>query len=204
MKKVLSVFFVLLIFSNLFAQKNKTVLASSWRDPETQVKMGQFSKILVVAFVKNQANRKIAEDDIIKLLKSKGVASYQYLGDVQSSLSQGELAEKIRKDEFDGAIVMRLMNPDKELNYTPGTGTYPAEYNSFLPFFEGSSSRFNDPEYMSKHDVYAIETNLYSLKQNKLIWNGTTNSVDPKSVEKMIESIGKVLIGEMKKQGFLY
>jgi hypothetical protein len=202
MKQILSGLVAIFLCFNLTAQK--TTIAKSWRDPDTQVKMGQFGKILVVAFVKNPANRKIAEDDIIKLLKSKGVASYQVLGESQSMLTEEELAEKIKMEEFDGALVMRLINPEKEIEYVPGTGTYPAYYNDFYPYYGGSAKNFRDPEYMSKHNVYAVETNLYSLKENRLIWSGITTSTDPKSVDKMIASIGKIITAEMKKQGFLY
>ncbi len=202
MKHILSALAAMLIISSLFAQK--TTIAKSWRDPETQVKMGQFQRILVVAFVKNPANRKIVEDDIIKILKSKAMASYQLLGEGESTITDEELAEKIKNNGFDAAIVMRLIDPEKEIEYTPGTGTYPASYNSFYPYYGGSSRVFNDPEYMSKHDVYAVESNFYSLKTNKLIWSGITTSVDPKNVDKMVASIGKIISAEMKKQGFLY
>ncbi len=204
MKQILIGVLAALICTPLLAQKNKTTIVKSWRDPETQVKMGQFNKILVVAFVKNPANRKIAEDDIIKLLKSKGIASYQLLGEGPSTLTEEELVEKIKTEEFDGAVVMRLINPEKEMDYVPGTGTYPAYYNSFYPYYGGSAKNFHDADYMSKHNLYAVETNIYSLKESKLIWSGITTSTDPKDVDKMIASIGKLITGEMKKQGFLY
>lgn len=202
MKQILLLLTAMLILSGLFAQK--TSISKSWRDPETQVKMGQFGKILVVAFVKNPANRKIVEDDIIKILKSKAMASYQLLGEGKSTLTDEELAEKIKNGGFDAAIVMRLIDPEKEIEYTPGTGTYPASYESFYPYYDGSAMVFNDPEYMSKHDVYAVESNFYSLKTNKLIWSSITTSIDPKNVDKMVASIGKLISSEMKKQGFLY
>jgi hypothetical protein len=185
-------------------QKNKTSIVKSWRDPETMIKVGQFNKILVVAFVKNPANRKVVEDDIVKQLKSKGVPSYAVFGEGISDLNEEELAEKIKNEGFDGAIVMQLLNPEKEMQYTPGTGTYPASYNSFYPYYGGSAKKFHDPEYFEKHDVYIIETNFYSLTNNKLVWSGITDSVDPKSIDKLISSIGKLITTEMKKQGFLF
>jgi len=190
-----------------FAQnlaKNKTQISKSWRDPETQVKIGQFKKVLVVAFVKDQANRSIVENDIVKILKSKAIPSYQYLGEGKVTLTETELATKIMDDGFDGAIVMQLFDPNKELGYIPGTGTYPAQYKSFSPYYSGVSQKYYDEEYLKNHSLYAVETNIYSLKDNKLIWSGITTSTDPKNLDKMVASIGKVITDEMKKQGFLY
>jgi hypothetical protein len=190
-------------FSQILSQ-NKTQITKSWRDPETQVKIGQFKKILVVAFVKDQANRSVVENDIAKILKGKAVPSYQYLGEDKVTLTEEELSAKIADDGFDGAIVMQLFDPNKQLGYIPGTGTYPAQYKSFTPHYSGVSQKYYDEDYLKNHSMYAVETNIYSLKDNKLIWNGITTSTDPKNLDKMVASIGKVIIDEMKKQGFLY
>ena len=204
MKKIGFIFASLFLILTAEAQKQKTTIAKSWRDPETMIKVGQFQKILVVAFVKNPANRKVVEDDIVKQLKSKGIPSYAVLGEGVSDLSDEALSEKIKNEGFDGAVVMQLIDPEKEMQYTPGTGTYPASYNSFYPYYGGASYKYKDPEYFSKHDLYVVETNIYSLKENKLIWSGITNSIDPKNIDKMVESIGKLITSEMKKQGFLF
>lgn len=180
-----------------------TTLKSSWRDPDTQVKMGQFTKVLVVAFVKNETTRRTVEDDIIKILKSKGIASYQYLGN-SAGMTAEDLAKKISEDEFDGAVVMRLIDKEKETGYVPGTGTYPSYYGGFSPYYGNAYSGFNDPGYYKDNKVYAVETNLYSLKESKLIWSGVTSTVNPADLTKMIGQIGKVVTEEMKKQGFLY
>jgi len=204
MKRFKLIFAFIFLFATVDAQRTKTTIVKSWRDPATMIKVGQFNKILVVAFVKDPANRKIAEDDIVKQLKSKGIPSYQVLGEPGSELTEEGLAEKIKNEGFDGAVVMQLINPESELQYTPGTGTYPAYYNSFFPYYGGAATKFRDPDYLAKHNVYIIETNFYSFNNNKLLWSGITNSVDPNSIEKMIASIGKVITEEMKKQGFLF
>ncbi len=197
----------LFLFSILWmldTHAQSTTLSSSWRDPATMVKMGQFNKVLVVAFVKDSASRRIVEDDLVKLLKSKGIASYQYLGEGPTSLSTEELGEKIKTDEFDGAIVMRLIDPAKDLSHMPGTGMYPFYYKDFYPFYDEASGKYQDENYSKSKNSYAVETNMYSFKENKLIWNGITNTVEPKNLDKMVEAIGKVITKEMKKQGFLY
>lgn len=200
MKKVVG---LLLPFFLILGCTPSTTLKSSWRDPETQVKVGQFTKVLVVAFVKNETSRRTVEDNIVKLLKTKGYTSYQYLGQ-NSQLSQEELTAKIKEDSFDGAVVMRLVDKEKETEYVPGTGTYPSYYRGFGSYYGSAYGGYNDPGYYKENKIYSVETNLYSLKENKLIWSGVTNTVNPSDLDKMIAQIGKVVTEEMKKQGFLY
>jgi hypothetical protein len=198
-------FLILLQFVLIFtAMGQKTTIEKSWRDPGTLVKMGQFNKILVVALVRNEQNRKTVEDDIIKQLKSKAVASYTLRDRFPDGLTADIIAELVKKEGVDGAIIMQLMNPGNEIAYSPGTGTYPANYQTFYPYYEGAKTKYDDPAYFDKNDVYVIETNIYSLKENKLIWNGITNTVDPKSIEKAITSLARTITNEMKRQGFLY
>jgi hypothetical protein len=166
--------------------------------------MGQFNKVLLVAFVKDSTNRRKVEDELVKLLKSKGIASYQYLGEETSLLSKEVLDEKMKTDEFDGAMVLRLIDPAKDISHMPGTGTYPFYYKDFYSFYEGASGSYHDKNYTISRTSYAVETNMYSFKENKLIWNGITNTVEPKNLDRMVEAIGKVITKEMKKQGFLY
>jgi hypothetical protein len=202
MKTPFFLFFLSMFLFSAYGQK--TTIEKSWRDPGTLVKMGQFNKILVVALVRNEENRKRVEDDIIKQLKSKAVASYTLRERYPDGLTEQAVAELVKKEGFDGAIIMQLMNPTSEIAYSPGTGTYPANYKTFYPYYEGANNKYADPAYFDKNEVYVIETNIYSLKENKLIWNGITNTVDPKTIEKAISSLSRTITNEMKRQGFLY
>jgi hypothetical protein len=182
----------------------KTTIEKSWRDPGTLMKMGQFNKILVVALVRNEQNRKKVEDEIIKQLKSKAVASYTLRERFPDGLTESIVADLVKKEGFDGAIIMQLMNPANEIKYSPGTGTYPANYQSFYPYYEGASAKYEDEAYFDKNEMYVIETNIYTLKENKLIWNGITNTVEPQNIDRFITSLAKTITNEMKRQGFLY
>lgn len=200
----LTILAVLICFFSLQTSAQKTTIVKSWRDPGTLVKMGQFNKMLVIALVKNEENRKQVEDDIIKQLKSKAVASYTLRERFPEGLTQEKIDYLVKKEGFDGAIIMQLMNPTNELKYSPGTGMYPANYKTFYPYYEGATDKYQDTTYFVKNDLYTVETNIYSLKENKLIWNGITNTIEPANLEKIIPSIGKAIVTEMKRQGFLY
>ncbi|HSK12476.1 MAG TPA: hypothetical protein VK907_04625, partial [Phnomibacter sp.] len=181
-----------------------TTLSKSWRDPATTITMGQFSKILIAAFVKDETSRRIIEDDVVKMIKGKAVASYQVLGSARADMSEEELAAKVQGEGFDAAVVMRMLDMEKEMEYVPGTGAYPAYYRGFYGFYRGVYSGFYNPGYYQENKIYSVETNIYSLKENKLIWSGVTETVNPTKLDKMVSEIGKVIFDEMKKQGFLY
>jgi hypothetical protein len=201
MKYFLGCFF---IASFSFGCKSGTTIGKSWRDPSTQIRVGHFNKILVVAFVKDSINRKKVEDEMVKSLGTRAVASYQYLGNSETSFTVDGLSNRLKADGIEGAVVMQLVNPERELGYTPGSGNYPAQYNSFYNHYEGAGNTYRGREYYKNLNTYAVETNVYSLADNKLIWSGITSSYKPKDINRLVSTIGKVVISEMKKQGFLF
>ena len=48
-----------------------------------------------------------------------------------------------------------------------------------------------------------METNVYSIKEDKIIWTGLTETVNPDGVDKMIREISKVVYKTMIEEGFV-
>ena len=55
------------------------------------------------------------------------------------------------------------------------------------------------------HQVLTIlvETNVYSIKMDKIIWSGLTETTDPNGVKNMTEEVAKVVYKKMVKEGFI-
>jgi hypothetical protein len=181
-----------------------TRIDKSWRDPNTTITDSSFSKVLVVALLKNETTRRVVEDQLIQRFNGKGVASYGYFTDKE--LTEAKAAgfkDKLITEGFDGAVVMRLINVDKETSYVPGTATFPPYYGGFGPYYFNSWSTFYSPGYYTTDKIYNVETNVYSFKQDKLIWSGITSTVNPAKTEKMFSEISDVVATKMRREGFL-
>ncbi len=188
----------------LFISCTSTSIVSSWREPDKQVTVDKLNKVLVLALFKDETSRFKAEDQMVKYLKGKGVASYSYLKTGFNENNEEALRRKIKKDGFDGAVTMRLVDVDKEKTYTPGLGsTYPNYYRNFSGYYYRSWSYFSNPGYYSTTKTYTVETNVYSIKEDRIIWSGLTETTDPEGVDKMTAEITKVVFRKMKKEGFI-
>ena len=51
--------------------------------------------------------------------------------------------------------------------------------------------------------MFNVETNIYSLKSDKLMWSGTTASTNPSNINKTINEIADVIAEKMREEGFL-
>ncbi|MEO6315570.1 MAG: hypothetical protein ABIU63_16175 [Chitinophagaceae bacterium] len=179
-------------------------IEKSWRDPEVTVDMSKLNKVLVVAMLKNEANRHVTEDKLVMLLNGKGVASYNYLTKDITQEKEDAMRQKLKEDGIDGIVIMRLADVDKDVKYVPGSfNTFPPYYGRFWGYYRRAGSNFYQQGYYETTKTFTVETNVYSLVRDKLVWSGLTNSVNPSNVEKLMDATAKTVYARMKKEGFV-
>ncbi|KIQ22300.1 MULTISPECIES: DUF4136 domain-containing protein [Flavobacterium] len=192
---------------------SNTSIVSSWRDPKITVAQEHFKKVLVVVLVKDEASRRTAENRIAasnEIFKT----SYQYLNESTSQLTKEQKLKILQDENFDGVITMRLVSTEKETNYVPGTytgmyyGGFDGMYTNVYGYGFGNwygmySPSFYDPGYYQETTSYMVETNIFSLKENKLIWTGTTKSEYVTDLGQTVDAIMQAVVAEMRKDGSL-
>ena len=183
---------------------NSTKITNSWREPNKGVVLDKLEKVLVVALFKDETSRHKAEDEMVSYLAGKGVESYNYLNENFNKKNEEAIRQKIKADGFDGAVTMRLIDVEKEKIYTPGNiALYPTYYRNFSGYFYRNWSYYSEPGYYSTTKIYKVETNVYSIKEDKIIWSALTETTDPGGVKKLTEEITKVVYKAMVKEGFI-
>ena len=191
-----------------------TAIVSSWKDPEITNANTEYKKIMVVALVKNEATRRITENRIAAL-GPKFHSSYSIINGTSLDLSKNQKLKILKDENYDAVITMRLVDTVKETNYVPGTNTsmyyggmggmyggYGA-YGGFGGWYGMYSPNYYDTGYYQESTSYLVETNIFSLKSDKLVWTGTTKSSNGSDVGLLVESIINTVIEEMKKDGFI-
>ena len=205
--------FVVLTAILLYGCGTSSTIVSSWRDPKITVAQEHFKKVLVVALVKDEASRRVAEN---RIAASNPIfkTSYQYLNETTKQLTQEQKLKILQDENFDGVVTMRLVSIDKETNYVPGTytgmyyggfdGLYSGMYGyGFGNWYGMYSPAFYDPGYYQETTSYMVETNIFSLKENKLIWTGTTKSDYVTDLGQTVDAIMLAVVKEMRKDGSL-
>jgi hypothetical protein len=194
--KIVFVFF--LFSSALFvACGPSTKIEKTWTDPSFKSGSESFHKILAMGLLKDESTRRIAEDKIVAAIKgATAVQSYTYLQ--ASDTVRSAIEEKLKKDGFDGVVIMHLSTIDKSTSYVPGT-TYGGWYGYRYGYYGYGGS----PGYYQEDKTYYVETNIYSLTSNKLLWSGTTSSLNPSKLDNTLDDIINTLRAELKKQGLV-
>jgi len=181
---------------------SSTRLVTSWRDPSVSIEEGSLNKVLFVALLKDEATRRAAEDELVSRSKAQGVASYTYFGNDIEAINAPGMNDRMIKDGIDGVVILRLVDLSKEQTYVPGS-TYPSYYGSPYGYYGYAAPMYYDPGYVRTDVTYTIETNIYGTKMGKLVWTGTTSTVNPSDLSTTVREIMEEIHWKMVKEGFL-
>jgi len=192
----------LLIMCTICSCGPSTKIEKSWVEPGARVAPDPQNKVMVIALVKDETSRRVIEDELVKRIKTPAVASYQFLtSEMIKAASDEALNSMITKEKFTHVLLMRLADIEKETSYVPGTTT--GYYGGYGMYYGYGAAMYSTPGYYTTDKNYFIETTIYSVNPNKLLWTGTTKTVNPSKVNKAVNEIADVVVAKMKQDGFL-
>ena len=196
--------FLMLIVPILFtlnACTSGTKIISSWREPGVKVNTATMKKVWVMCLVHNERTRRIAEDELAKRRPGVFFPTYERYPSELMQQHADAVNDGISKSGYDAIVLMTLVNHSQATSYVPGTS--PAYYGGWYGYYGHASAFYYDPGYYRTDEFYNVETNLYSISENKLLWSGLTETMNPGSVPSAIHEIAAAINQQMRKEGFL-
>ena len=190
-----------------------TSFNTTWKAPDAQpisVKPGE--KVLAMVISPNEATRRGAEAALAAELTKDGVAGVPAYDLIPEDATQDQSKAKpyIEKSGCQYAVIMRATGKDKEISgssgmggmgmYGPGWGGYGGFYGGFYGYGWGGAY---SPGYLRTDTIVHVETLVYDLKSDKLIWAGQSSTMNPSKAEGMIKELVKEAGKEMRKQGLI-
>jgi len=157
-----------------------TQLTSSWVDPAAAGH--QFKKIVVVGVTNKAPARREYEDSWSRELASRGIEampSYNF-GGADAKLDKDAAMAKLGEIGADAVLVTRLVDKETVNTYYPpsySTVAAPSPYyGGWYGYYSMGYSYMTSPGYVEENKVYRLETNLYDIHGDKLIWSGLTET----------------------------
>jgi hypothetical protein len=191
MKKI---FFVLAL---LAAGCSSTSVLNSWKAPDAIYTADTFKKVAVLAFAKDDAARKQAEDLIAGQHKTFH-ATYPLFTGRQAMEDSLRIKNMLMAEGYDGIIIMRLLTTKANSKFVQGGINQSYTQNGIFYF----QDYVKNGGYATDMD-YVVATNFYSLKQGKLLWSGVTQSTNPKKLDKLVKEVSKEVVAKMREDKFL-
>ena len=185
---------------------SSTTFQSTWREPEAEPLRLAGSKVLAVFMSRNATIRRRAEDAMAREISARGaegVPGYTVLADEETRDPETS-RPKLERMGFAGVVTMRVAGRETQYTVTPSYWRGRPYYRSFWGGYWGWGWRsVYEPAYLQADKIVSVETLVYSLRQNKLVWAGMSRTVDPAQLETFIGDLAKAVTSQLEKDGLL-
>jgi hypothetical protein len=213
MKKHVTLCLLLLATVLISACSTSTKITGSWIDPAATTQTKSIKSVFIASLSRKIEFRTKLENALaleaqrrnVKAIKSSEFFTPEFY---QKMPSKEELLSKIRQTGVQAILTVSLINKESETRYVPGTHNYSPYmtygwYGSFYNYYNYWYPQFNDPGYYVTDKTYFLETNLYDVQTEKLIWSGQSETINPGSIDAFVKNYPKVLVEQMIKDGLI-
>jgi hypothetical protein len=191
MKKIRHIsFFSALITLFLLSACATTTTTNVWRD---QTYGGPVKKILVMGISQKKGIQRFFEDEFVRQLRERGtdgVAGYSILP-YDEKMDKNFIAAKARELGADTVLVARPLSRKTERSYVPGqVYAVPGSYSRWGSYYGHAYS----PGYVVEDEYVYIETNLYDVATEKLIWAAESETIILATDQELIKSFISTMV----------
>lgn len=194
MKDVKLFHLLMIVFALFFLSCATTTVTDVWKDKAYQ---GKAQKIVVIMAAKNPDMRNMFEDRFTAELQERGnnaIQSHQII--TMAQLPDKELVNsKIKSAGADTLLISRLVDTKTVDSYMPGPiYVVPDIYYGWGTYHDIVFAGYG---YTGDVQVAYIETNLYDMKTEKLIWSAHSKTERTEGEQQLINAFIKVMIKKM-------
>lgn len=157
------------------------------------------SDILVIAITGNEHNRRSFEKKFVAQLKSVGVDAISSEEAIPMpadlELKKETILNAVNQYENDAVIITHLIGKEEKDVFTRGGSAH----RGFYGFYHSRYSYAHDPGFSSTSTTVRLETNLYDVKTEELIWSGESKTWSKDSKDQIINDVIKAVINNLQK-----
>ena len=183
-----------------------TRFASTWVDPTAGPTDWDGQKVAAFVLSSRDSIRLGAEETLARELTSRGAQGIAGHTIVPKEVTedQDRVKELLSSAGVVGAVVMRVVGQNQEISSSPGmisyTGSY---YPSFYGYWGYGWTAMYQPGQIRSDTIVSIETLLYSVVEDKLLWAGLSKTTNPENIPKFINSLVNEAGKEIRKTGLV-
>ena len=202
-KRIQAVGFIFLLLPVLtFCSSTK--LTHVWKDDAYSGR--PIGNVLVLAVANEIAIRRSYETKFVEKLRQAGVEAEPSFTLLPSTgeLQKEEIVAAVNKVGADSVIITHLVRVDeKEVYRPPEIRSVPMYGYGYYGHYGRAYEYIHRPGYTTTKVNVVLETNLYHVADEKLMWSARSETIDRGSEERLMESVIDSVISDLKAKNLL-
>ena len=171
-----------------------------WKSPEVSRLNFAGKKVAALVITDSQSLQMSGEEALTRELTARGVTgtpTYRFVP--REELKSADKAKAwFERSKIEGVVAMRPVKREKEREYTPvvwSSGYYP----EFWGYYGYGWSNVYVISSSRETETITVETLVYDLTRDQLVWAATSETRDPKNLQDFVKDLVNAAVREMKK-----
>jgi hypothetical protein len=171
-----------------------------WKSPEVSRLNFAGKKVAAMVITDDLSLQMSGEEALSRELAALGVtpaATYRFVP--REELKSAERAKPwFERSGVQGVVALRPVSRNTETSYSPSiwVSTF---YSSYWDYYTYGWGAVYAPSRTSTSIVVVVETLVFDLTRNQLVWAATAETKDPKNLQTFVTDLVKAAVAEMKK-----
>lgn len=199
-----------LVFSlmSLAACTGSTHLIERWND-ESYVDKPKLRKVLVLGIFQDEAQRRAFEAEFVAQVNAEAgeaIAGYTLMPEQSDYDEKAEIADAVKLAGADSVLITNFKGASQQQRYVPPSYDYVPSMGmgyGYGAYYGAAYQSVYRPGYTVTDTVVQLETRVYAVAEEKLIWAGNTQSVNSESSKKITAELVKLVTNDMRNSGLI-
>jgi hypothetical protein len=182
-----------------------TKYVSVYRNPKADLKDLSGKKIACFVVIPSEEFRNGREETVAAELRERGlntIAGYTVLpGELVKDREKAKAF--LNKAGVAGAVMLRLVGDQAATKQTTAGWYNQPNYNSFWGYWGYGWSSVYVVETTWTDRVITLETMIYSIEKDELLWAGRSETSSPKDIKKFVKDLMDAAGKELRKSGLV-
>ena len=205
----------LMLVALLVAACSSTTMSGSWSDPAFTKKA---KNVYIIGISKDETRRRIFEDTFGRQLASQGIKTFSSYKDLPNNQEADRevIIQRMTAEGCDSVILTKLIDTRKETVTSPGrvsgysSGPYyggrrggGGYYNNWGSYYGRRTDITYEPPTSTEFVIATVESVMYDLESEEMIWSGQLETVIEGNFEKMVQDFVGTVSKDLAEKGII-
>jgi hypothetical protein len=179
----------------------RPAFTSTWKAPEAQAVSFRGQKVAALIISQDESLRQSGEEQLVRELEARGIASVAtYRLIPREETTSAERARPwFERAGIQGIVSLRPVSVEKETIYAPAVWTT-TSYSTLWGYYGYGWTSVYSPGGSRSDTHLVVETLVYSVSRDTLLWAGVSETTNPKEAQAFIKDLIAAAVKEMRKQ----
>jgi predicted SAM-dependent methyltransferase len=199
--RLLGLAFVVMVLGSCAGSR----LTATWSDPDFN-DPDLLDEVLVVGMFRDETIRRLYEDSLADHLRELSIQvtpSYRLRFSEIEPSSEG-LRQAVKEAGATSVLMTRYLRTNTKERYYPPTyfSTYP-HYRTMYGYFPLAYSEVYQAGYTETVKTVVLESNLYSVQNENLVWSARSESINPVMTRSFVDELAQIIVDDLRTNNIL-